>query len=159
ARAHWQFEAVHPFSDGNGRVGRMLMTLQMVCEGFAPLYFSGFIEANKKEYINGLKIAQTQLDETVLVHFLAEAICASWDEACKTKSALVSLQKRWADRGKFRENSAAKRALIGLLDAPILTTRTLEKKLGVSNPAALRAIGQLCEAKILRERTGFARNR
>lgn len=41
ARNHWHFEAVHPFSDGNGRVGRMLMTLQMVCEGYAPLYLSG----------------------------------------------------------------------------------------------------------------------
>lgn len=159
ARAHWHFEAIHPFPDGNGRVGRMLMTLQMVCEGFVPLYLSGYIEANKKEYSNSLKIAQTQLDESALVHFLAEAVVASFDESRKTKSALIALPQRWGERGKFRGDSAAKRALPELLETPIVTIKHLEEKLGVSNPAALRAIGQLCDAKILRERTGFARNR
>lgn len=159
ARAHWHFEAIHPFPDGNGRVGRMLMTLQMVCEGFAPLYLSGYIEANKKEYSNSLQQAQTKLDETALIHFLAEAVIASWDESQKTKSALLTLPDRWEERAKFRGDSAAKRALRELLAAPIITIKHLEKRLGVSNPAALRAIDQLCEAKILRERTGFARNR
>lgn len=159
ARAHWHFEALHPFPDGNGRVGRMLMTLQMVCEGYAPLYLSGYIEANKKEYSSSLKRAQTQLDETAIIHYLAKAIVASWDESQKTKAALLRLPVWWQERAKFREESAAKRALPELLATPILTIKNLEEKLGVSNPAALRAINQLCEAKILRERTGFARNR
>lgn len=159
ARGHWHFEAIHPFPDGNGRVGRMLMTLQMVCEGFAPIYLSGYIEANKPEYLNSLKQAQTQLDETALIHFMADAVIASWEESRITKSMLISLPERWSERGKFRGDSAAKRALTELLKTPIVTIKHLEKKLGVSNPAALRAINQLCESKILRERTGFARNR
>ena len=61
ARGHWHFEAVHPFSDGNGRVGRMLLTLQMVCEGYAPLYLSGYIEAYKQAYYEALKQAQMKL--------------------------------------------------------------------------------------------------
>lgn len=159
ARAHWHFEAVHPFSDGNGRVGRILMTLQMVCEGFAPLYLSGYIEVKKREYSRALNQAQMQLDEVPLIHFLSEAIIESWNESQKTKAALLALPAQWNDRGKFRADSAAKRALELLLQFPILTTKHLEQRLAVSNPAALRAMTQLCEAGILRERTGFARNR
>ncbi len=155
ARAHWHFEAIHPlFPTVNGRVGRMMMTLQMVCEGFAR-FTLWFIEASKNEYYKSLKQAQTQLvDETALIHFLAQAIIASWDESRKTKSALISLRIDGAVRGKFRENSAAKRALPELLSVPIVSIKHIESMLGVSNPAALRAIDQLCRAKILRERTG-----
>ena len=101
----------------------------------------------------------SQSGGAALIHFLSKAIVASWDESQKTKSALLALPNQWNERGSFRKNSTAQRALDELLQSPILTIKHLETKLGVSNPAALRAITQLCEAKILRERTGFARNR
>lgn len=159
ARSHWHFEAVHPFSDGNGRVGRMLMTLQMVAEGLAPLYLSGYIEAHKKEYVRGLQQAQMQLKEAPLIHFLCQAITASWEEAQKTKLALTTLPEQWQGRGEFRADSTARQALLYLLESPILTVKLLQTHLGVSQPAASRAITQLQAAKILRERTGMGRNR
>lgn len=159
ARGHWHFEAVHPFTDGNGRVGRMLMVLQMVTEGIAPLYLSGFIEAKKQDYYSALKAAQMQLNEAPLIHFLCEAIIESFDEAQKTKTALLSLPALWSLRAHFRQNSAAQKMLILLLEMPLVTVKLVQEKLNVSQPAAKRAIDQLVNAHILRERTGLARNR
>lgn len=159
ARGHWHFEAVHPFSDGNGRVGRMLMTLQMVCEGYAPLYLSGYIEANKSAYYEALKQAQMKLHEVPMVHFLCEAIIESWNESQKTKSALLELPSKWQAAGQFRGKSAAQNMLQGMLETPIFTEKHIQKKLKISHPAARRAIEQLQAANIIRERTGMTRNR
>lgn len=159
ACAHWHFEAVHPFSDGNGRVGRMLMALQMICDGYAPLYLSGYIEAHRKGYYDSLQAAQMKRNEAPLVHYLCEALGAAWEEARKTKAALLALPERWQQRGRFRAKSAARRALTELLEVPILTQRILQDRLGVSHAPALNAIDQLCAAGILRERTGMSRNR
>ncbi|MGE4132115.1 MAG: Fic family protein [Bdellovibrionales bacterium] len=159
ARGHWHFEAVHPFTDGNGRVGRMLMALQMVCENYSPLYLSGFIETHKKAYGEFLRKAQMKLDEAPLIHFLAEAIVECWEESQKTKKALMSLPETWLNRGRFREGSAAKRSMEVLLGMPIVTIKTFQNLLEISQPAAKRAIDQLQSHKILRERTGLSRNR
>ncbi len=159
ARGHWHFEAVHPFTDGNGRVGRMLMVLQMAAEGIAPLYLSGFIEAKKQDYYDSLKSAQMQLNEVPLIHFLCEAIIESFDESQKTKKALIQLPELWSARARFRQDSAAQRMLSLLLEAPLVTVKYVQEKLEISQPAAKRAIDQLQEAKILRERTGLSRNR
>lgn len=159
ARAHGHFEAIHPFTDGNGRVGRMLLALQMACEGTTPLYLSGYIEARKSEYYRSLKEFQMKLNEGPLIHFLASAVVESYDEAEKTKASLKGLPDAWAARGQFRSDSAALKSLTYLLETPILTVKTLQRILKVSQPATKRAIDQLQAAKILRERTGLGRNR
>lgn len=159
ARSHGHFEAIHPFLDGNGRVGRMLMALQMVTEGYTPLYLSGYIEAKKIEYYRCLQEFQTKLNEKPLIHFVADAIVESNDEALRTKAGLQSLPNLWQSRGNFRADSAALKSLQHLLAHPILSAKELQKLLGVSQPATKRAIDQLQEAKILRERTGLGRNR
>jgi len=61
AVAHAHFEAVHPFSDGNGRVGRALWPLQMACAGRTPLYLSGFVESYRNDYGRALQSAQKRL--------------------------------------------------------------------------------------------------
>ncbi len=159
ARGHSHFEAVHPFSDGNGRVGRTIMVLHMVTEGFAPLYISGFIEAHKKEYYQSLQLAQMKLQDAPLIHFICEALVESFHESENTKKALIGLQLQWAKRADFRKGSAALYSLPVLLETPILSVRLLQDRLKISQPAAKRAIDQLCAAKILNERTGFDRNR
>ncbi len=159
ARGHAHFEAIHPFSDGNGRVGRILMALQMVCEGFTPLYLSGYIEAHKPKYYKALQASQMKLNEIPIIHFIAQAVVSSFDEAQKTKKALGALPATWQERGGFRSDSAAKASLSLLLDTPILTVKRLQGMVKVSQPAAKRAIEQLQAAKILRERTGLGRNR
>jgi Fic family protein len=159
AIAHAHFEAVHPFRDGNGRVGRLLLPLMMAAEGHVPLYLSPYIEANKPAYYGALKEAQQKLDWATMTGFVADAIAGTVDELMVTRAALRTLAAAWRTRRAFRRGSAAQRALEILSDYPILTAKRLAIRLGVSAPAALTAIGQLVETGILEERTGYRRNR
>lgn len=159
AVAHSHFEAVHPFRDGNGRVGRLLLPLMMAAENRLPLYLSPYIEAHKPAYYASLKAAQQRLEWHEAAGFVADAIVGTADELMVTRNALSTLSSLWHRRRKFRRGSAAIRALDVLPHYPILTIKRLADILDVSVPAATQAVGQLIEAKILVERTGYARNR
>jgi Fic family protein len=159
AIAHAHFEAVHPFRDGNGRVGRLLLPLMMAAEGHVPLYLSPFIEANKQEYYTALKAAQQRLQWEVLVGLLAQAMVGTADELMATRHALADLQRLWKSRAKFRANSGAERALSILPHYPVVTIKRLAERLAVSYPAAASATDQLVAAGILIEQTGYERNR
>jgi Fic family protein len=153
AIGHAHFEAVHPFSDGNGRVGRMLMTLQMAAAGLSPLYLSGFIEAEKTAYVAALQQAQKKLRYGAIVEFICESIIASDNEGRKTKTLFEQLPDAWSKRGEFRDKSAALRMLPLLLSHPIFTAKDVAKLLKISAPAAARATNQLVEKKIVRQRS------
>lgn len=159
AIAHAHFEAVHPYRDGNGRVGRLLLPLMMAADGKVPLYLSSYFEAHKPAYYDALKAAQQRLDWAAMVAFIADAISGTVDELMATRAALVRLGDRWRARRRYRDKSAALRALDLLSDYPVLTAKRLKEKLGVSAPAANVAIAQLVEAGVLVERTGYRRNR
>ena len=159
AIGHTHFEAVHPFTDGNGRVGRMIMTLQMACSKSLPLYLSGFIEKEKEDYYRALMQAQKKLKYEPIVEFIAQAIVESYGEFEASKKALIQLPKEWAKRGQFREKSGSKRALEWMVGHPIFTASQLQSYLGVSKPAAHRAIQQLMDANLIQERSGKQKNR
>jgi Fic family protein len=159
AIAHAHFEAVHPFRDGNGRVGRLLLPLMMAADGYIPLYLSPYIEMNKAAYYSSLKAAQQRLEWHVAVGFMADAIARTVDELVVTRDALAALREIWKGRRKFRAQSAALRALDHLPHYPILTVKRLAALTGVTIPAATDAVGQLMDAGILAERTGHKRNR
>lgn len=159
AIAHAHFEAVHPFPDGNGRVGRLLIPLMMAAEGHVPLYLSPYIAERKDAYYAALKMAQQQLEWHQLAGFLAEAVTGTVSELFATRHALQALSGRWARRRQFRKDSAAFRMLEHLPHYPVLTVKRLAQLMKVSIPAATKAIDQLVEAGIVHERTGYARNR
>ncbi|WGD52384.1 Fic/DOC family N-terminal domain-containing protein [Bradyrhizobium sp. CB1650] len=159
AIAHTHFEAVHPFRDGNGRVGRLLLPLMMAAEKHVPLYLSPYIEAKKGAYYASLKDAQQRLDWQPIIAFMADAVTGTVDELMKTRTALTELSDRWSDRRKFRKGSAAARALEELPHYPVVTAKRLGELLGISPPQAHQAIAQLEGAGILAERTGYSRNR
>ena len=159
AVAHAHFEAVHPFRDGNGRVGRLLLPLMMAADGQVPLYLSPYIEAHKQDYYASLKAAQQQLDWAAATAFLADAITGTVEELMVTRRTLTMLAESWRRRRRYRQNSAALRALDLLPNYPVITARRLAARLDVSAPAALTAIDQLVEARVLQERTGYSRNR
>lgn len=160
AVAHAHFEAVHPFRDGNGRVGRLLLPLMMMAaEGHVPLYLSPYIEAYTNRYYASLKAAQQRLEWHEAIAFISDAITGTVNELVVTRDALSKLRGLWQARRKFRTRSAAARALDVLPHYPVLTIGRLGTILEVSFPAATQAIEQLVEARILEERTGYARNR
>jgi Fic family protein len=159
AIGHTHFEAVHPFSDGNGRVGRALWPLQMIASDVMPLYISGFVEKEKQNYYEALQLAQKKLDYSKMIDFIASAIISSSEELQNTKGKLLALPDQWLKRGNFRKNSAAFNAIQLMLKMPIFTMENLRSELGCSHQAAALAVKQLIEAKIIRERTGNKRNR
>jgi len=159
AVAHAHFEAVHPFRDGNGRVGRLLLPLMMAADHQVPLYLSPYIEAHKPAYYDSLKEAQQRLNWTAAIAFIADAITGTAEELMTTRAALVALAGLWRTRRRYRANSTALRALDVIANYPVLTAKRLAQRLDVSIPAALTAIDQLMEAGILQERTGYKRNR
>jgi Fic family protein len=159
AVAHAHFEAVHPFRDGNGRVGRILLPLIMAADGRVPLYLSPYIDANRADYYAALKAAQQRLEWPKLILFLSDAIVATVEELLTTRRALQALRKKWLRRRRFRKDSAALRLLDLLPHFPVITTPRAAEILGVSAPQVNRAVAQLAAAGILVERTGHARNR
>jgi Fic family protein len=159
ALAHAHFEAVHPFRDGNGRVGRMLLPIMMAADGRTPLYFAPYIEANKPVYVDALKAAQQRLDWPSMVGFLSDAVVGSANELFKTRGALATLSTRWKIRRDFRRGSSSLRALELLPQYPVITISRLATLLKVTYPAAATAVAQLEEIKALVERTGYTRNR
>lgn len=159
AIAHAHFEAVHPFRDGNGRVGRMLLPIMMAADGRTPLYLAAYIEANKTAYVDALKAAQQRLDWASMVGFLSDAVVGSAKELFTTRAALETLSLRWESRRTFRRGSSSVRALKLLSQYPVITISRLAKLLKVTYPAAATAVAQLEEIGVLAERTGYSRNR
>ena len=159
AVAHAHFEAVHPFRDGNGRVGRMLLPIMMAADGRTPLYLAPYIAANKAAYVEALKAAQQRLDWPVMVGFLSDAVIGAADELFATRKALDALSRQWKDRRAFRRNSSSLRALELLHQYPVITIPRLATLLRVTYPAAATAVTQLQEIGVLEERTGYSRNR
>jgi Fic family protein len=159
AIAHAHFEAVHPFRDGNGRVGRLLLPLMMAAEKTTPIYMSGYIDANKNGYYAALKQAQQRLEYAPLAGYFAQAVVASEKELLATKAALERVQASWLSRRRFRANSAALHMLAIIPHYPVTTIGRMASLLGVSFVAAKTGIDQLVEARILVERTGYRRNR
>jgi Fic family protein len=159
AVAHAHFEAVHPFRDGNGRVGRMLLPIMMAADGRTPLYLAPYIAANKTAYIEALKAAQQRLDWAAMVGFLSDAVVGAADELFATRQALEALAGQWRARRAFRRNSSSLRALALLPQYPVITISRLARLLEVTYPAAATAVGQLEEIGVLQERTGYSRNR
>ena len=159
AVGHAHFEAVHPFSDGNGRIGRMLWALQMVAAGRLPLYLSSYVEAERTEYGEALQEAQKQLKYRRIIEFVCRAIIASSEEEADTHRALQDLPAEWHRRGKFRRGSSAARSLDILLRMPLLTIKLLAAELGVSLQAASDGMNRLERAGVVRDRSGHGRGR
>lgn len=152
AIGHSHFEAVHPFTDGNGRTGRALWPIQMVTSGNMPLYLSGYVEVKKNDYNSALENAQKKLNYIPLIEFICHAILESSLEVKKSKIAIESLEAIWQARGAFKDKSAAKRSLKILLQYPIISSSLLKEKLQISGPASTNAINQLVKKKIIRHR-------
>jgi Fic family protein len=163
ALIHYQFEAIHPFLDGNGRVGRLLISLLLAAWKLLPqplLYLSAYFEANRQDYYDHLlAVSQRGSWEAWLIYFL-EGIRSQADDSVRRVHRLQSL--RVAYREQFQTARAAARLLQAvdrLFEQPIFTVTWLSDTLGVNYPTAQRYVQQLAKEGIVREITGQARNR
>ncbi len=161
--AHYQLEAIHPFADGNGRMGRLLIALMMSAWKLLPrpvLNLSAAFEAERQSYYRHLlAVSQEGEWEEWLVFFL-DGIKQESRRAIQRIKALEGLRDRYMEVvRKERAGERLSQAVNVLFSSPILTVRQMEKQLGISYLAAERCIQRLVELGLLREITGKARNR
>lgn len=164
ALAHAQFETIHPFLDGNGRIGRLLITFLLCTRGVLKrplLYLSAYLKKNRAEYYDRLQAVRDHGHWEAWVNFFLRGIATSATDATDTADKILDLQVRLQDQAKNEGRSAPNllRALDHLFQHPVVTIAHLQRALSVSNPTANQLV-VLCETLgILRETTGFKRNR
>lgn len=165
AIAHYQFETVHPFLDGNGRLGRLLITLYLVSNGLLAkptLYLSEYFEKNKNLYYDNLTLARTQNNLGQWIKFFLVGVIETSKKGIKTFQQILLLkdrieQKKIASMGKKIPRA---RALMNLLyKTPTLNAASVEKNLGVSKVTSNALIRDFVRVDILKEVTGYKRHR
>ena len=160
---HAQFEMIHPFVDGNGRIGRLLVALLLVSWGRLReplLCLSAYLAAHRAEYYDRLLGISQRGDWDSWVRFFLEAVRAQARQVARSQERLGALREEMrAALPPAAMSGHAAEALELLFENPITTAGTVAGRLGVSLPTALRAIGILEEAGILTETTGRQRKR
>lgn len=163
AMLHYQFEAIHPFLDGNGRVGRLLIIL-LFCEWkLLPqplLNLSVYFERYRQEYYDRLLAVSQQGKWEAWVRFFLRGVSLQARDSVMRLERLQGLRLKYQAVVESSRNSARmEKALDFLFMRPILSVRQLEAGLGVNFVAAKRSIEKLVSAGILQEATGYSRNR
>ena len=164
AITHYQFETIHPFLDGNGRCGRLLIVLQLIDAQLLnkpALYASTFFEKNKVSYYNALTRVRTANDLEQWIVFFLIGIVETAQHGLKTFKAIITLRQEY-DTKILTLGSRAKNAqklLQRMYATPIVNARSVEKGLDISFSSANRLLKSLTELGILKETTGHSRNR
>jgi Fic family protein len=155
AMMHAQFETIHPFLDGNGRVGRLLVTfflLERKRLSEPLLYLSAFIDAHKNDYYDLLQRVRTHGDWVSWIRFFLQGVAEIATEAGEQAKELHRLREQY--RVQMRDKANALGLLDDLFINPYMTIGRAGKVLGKTHPTAKAAIAVLEEQKILREITG-----
>jgi len=154
AFVHCQFESIHPFVDGNGRVGRLLIALLMVHWRLLPqplLYLSSFFEQRRQEYYDLLDAVRARGAWDEWVRFFLRAVVDQSHDTIARARRLQDLQAEWRDRlVAISPSTRLLRLAERLLESPVLSVRDAERVLGVSNRAARANVEKLLKAGILR---------
>lgn len=159
---HYQFEAIHPFLDGNGRIGRLLITLLLVHWNLLPLpllYLSAYFERNRQSYYDGLLAVSTRGDwSRWLRFFLAGVTDQAYDAVARARELQdlaiewqAALQKQGATALMFHVTSL-------LLERPIVTAQDVMARYAVSHQTAMRAIQRLEAVGVLQKVDGRRRS-
>jgi Fic family protein len=154
ALAHHQFETIHPFLDGNGRVGRLLITLFLVERDILPsplLYLSAFFEATRSEYYRRLQAVRNEGDWQGWLLYFLRGVARQAEDAVQRAERINELLTGW--RSLAAESTA--RAVPGLVDLlaenPYWTVKRAAERLDVAYTTAQRAIERLIEAGVVQQ--------
>ncbi|RIH87466.1 Fic family protein [Calidithermus roseus] len=163
ALVHYQFEAIHPFLDGNGRIGRLLITLMLLERGLLPepaLYLSAYFERHRSTYYDLLlRVSQEGAWEEWFAFFL-QAVQTEAKDAASRAQSLLALRQGWRERYQREGGSAYLLALVDLLfEQPVLTVPWVMKRLQITHAWANRLVKRLTQDKILEPIGERKRNR
>jgi Fic family protein len=159
AMAHYQFETLHPFNDGNGRIGRLLVVLDLLGRGaiLQPLLtISPWLEVRRSEYQDRLGEVSASGDWDGWIRFFAAGLAASCDATVRTVDALLELQASYIDRLKRAglTGGLVRDIVDRLIGSPFVTVRSVSGETGRTPQAVSNAITKLIELGVLHERTG-----
>ena len=163
--AHYQFESIHPFLDGNGRLGRLLITLYLVSNKILSkpaLYLSDFFERNRSHYYDNLTVVRTQNNLVQWLTFFLAGVLETAENSIHTFHEIMKLrieleEKRIITLGK--KVPLAMNLIRYLYTKPIVDAADVAKVLAVNISTANRLIQDFEKLGILSEKTGFKRNR
>ncbi len=163
--AHYQFETIHPFLDGNGRIGRLLITLYLVHRKILikpTLYLSDFFEKNKSLYYDNLMRARSNNDLGQWLKFFLQGVRQTSESSIKTFQKIISLRNR-VERNKIttlgKKTQSAQTLLHYLYTHPVVDSSDVANALDVNITTAHRMIDDFIRLKIFTEITGYKRNR
>jgi Fic family protein len=164
ALAHVQFQSIHPFLDGNGRVGRLLITLLLWSEGVLHeplLYLSLYLKTHRTHYYDLLQRVRLEGEWEAWLHFFAEGVRETADSAVVTARRIVQLfdADRQKIQGHRRSVGSALRVHAALQQRPVVSVAKLVEATGLSAPTVRAALERLDGLGIVREMTGKRRNR
>jgi Fic family protein len=164
AMAHVQFETIHPFLDGNGRLGRLLITFILCAEGILReplLYLSLYFKINRSAYYEHLQTVRTEGAWEEWLQFFLNGVIDTATQATQTAQQIIALFKR--DLSRIEEVAGSSRVLLQIYSLlqrhPFIHTAKVRHELGVSLPTALRHLKRLEDLGIIRETTGKNRNK
>lgn len=163
ALVHYQFEAIHPFIDGNGRIGRLLVSLLLSSEGLLPrplLSLSAFFERRRRDYYRLLLDVSRKGAFAEWITFFLTGVEEQSRDAARRTTALLDLRQKYRSRFESARSSALLLKLVdSLFESPVLTIPGAAKHLEVTHRAATLNVGKLVQAGIVVETTGRGRNR
>jgi Fic family protein len=159
---HYQFETIHPFLDGNGRLGRLLISLLLQRDGLLPepyLYLSSYFNARRSEYVDHLLAVSQHGEWEEWLLFFLRGVQSQADEAHQRANLLVDLREDYQRRYQSERSENILELVMRLFEDPYLDVNTAAEWLDVEYSTANRLVGQLEDDGILEELTGKDRNR
>ena len=165
ALAHYQFETIHPYLDGNGRIGRLMITLYLVNKKILSkplLYVSTFFEKNKALYYDNLTAVRTKSDLVQWVKYFLTGVEDAARQATETLSAIIKLKaelETLLHEKAGRRGASALNLLTALFKMPIISVKNAEDICSLSTKAANDLVNLFVEEGILKEISGKTRNR
>jgi Fic family protein len=164
ALIHYQFETIHPFLDGNGRVGRLLIALYLVSRGILKqpiLYLSDFFERHRQLYYDNLMRVRTHNDLSQWFKFFLTGVIETAKQGINTFDGIMQLQRTMDLRLQPLGNRAsnAQKVITYMYSRPIVDVASVAEIIGKSNVSAYKLIADLEKAEIIKEMTGAQRNK
>jgi Fic family protein len=161
---HYQFETIHPFLDGNGRVGRLLITIYLVSKGILKqpiLYLSDFFEKNRMLYYDNLMRTRTHNDINQWLKFFLTGIIETAKKGVTTFDGILQLQKSLEEKLKSlgNRNMDARKVVDYLYTQPIIEVTKVEELLQKSSVTAYKLLADLERLDVIKEISGAQRNK